>query len=489
MAYTFHYYDPGAPLNGTGTSFRSPRNTLSGLTVGGASVAILFKAGSVRNTQVTVSSSGGVGTEFILGVYDPETGAMVTDGSQRAVIDGLGVAQFGIIGNASIANVKVIGFELMNFGGASCAGIAHSSTGGTNWQISQCVIHDVVCTVSNGGSGITMPNTTSEIRFCHIYNIFGENALGIRLAGGAAIVEDCVIHDIAADGIQFTREAKIRRCRIYNVGLDEVTATGDCIQGAGTLGQFEIIDCFLDHRQSNQKQTVIIEESGGTFGGRIIGNTMLGARQYLPAKSSTHKTLYVDQPYCKVIGNYVTEGERGINIQDTATNCIVTGNVVIQTYRGSLIGIRQGGGDGNLIANNTVINTDGREGECVGILQPAASPTGTDCCNNIIQGYKYGIMADLATAAAVHNNCINECEFPLVNEAGAPQALDSSSTTANPCLNERFEISAGSPCRRAGTPLPILRDFFRKSILGLPDMGAKQYYPARPLAERRATTA
>jgi len=354
-----YYMDPTRSTNGSG-SFASPYNTWVGVTISAGNV-YLQKEGTTFVGSVTIPVGA---TGVTLGSYDRASGAMLSDPTRRALIDGTGTQLTVRVRegahNAVIDSLEVFGTDTSTERWAFYLGnTAAQPANGT--VLRNCLARDVEPSFTNDGGGV-------------------------KFFGSDVRITDLVVRNVPTDGIWGQgNNAVIERANISGIGNDE-RAFGDCIQifGNATLGcaNAQIRDCYLDHRGGSYKQVVIVQDQTGASVGCVIErNTLLMA----PYDGNNSNIIFIEVPKAVVRANYCKGGNYGIYLSDA--DAFVVGNVVAD----SSYGIDQGSTEtGGKVHNNTVLR-----------------------CT------QYAIYADTDTTFRAYNNMIVQCANGIGIETGA----------------------------------------------------------------------
>lgn len=348
----------------------------------------------------------------------------------RPVLDATNCT-FGVQISTDKANILISGIRVTNVGAnTSRRGIVNATT---------------------ASSGTVTTNITVEN--CEIDNVLTDSTNdcnGIMLWGTGNTVRNCVIHDIATDGIWFRGNSfTARGNRIYKVAQDGRVA-GDCIQNSTDATNFLITENYLDHSDVDDKQCIIVQSSTGS--GEISYNTVIGF------DSATHTPIYVDCPDVDVFGNIVFGGNTCIALLSTRDNCNAYSNVCINNFNRGI--------DGNSpncqVYNNTVIS-DGTG--VLGIRHNNASATSVVIKNNVVVGFLTGVA--VTTNGSASYNCI----------WGANNSVSGASLgtnfNADPLLDPRYKptnrILADGGDSVSGTD--VYGNTFRSQVVGAVDMG------------------
>lgn len=325
------------------------------------------------------------------------------------------------------------------------------------------------------GGGGGADNNYVIVERCHIRNV-GSNGSsdcdGIQLFGQGAIIRDCLIENVADDGIWLRSSAigpQIYNNRIIGVAQSGRVA-GDCIQLDGNSTGFLIENNFLDYISTPKKQIFIVSAATGGSNGRVIGNFM---RAPYDASAGT-SGVYSDQPNTVVAGNWIEGCQYGVNVQASAM--VVQGNVLARSH----IGIASNG-TGLRANNNTVVDQ-----VHTGIYAPLNDAT-THLRNNIllrntVRGvHSYGSVNKAA-------NCYygNGTDWAT---AGGGGAIDSDAIQEDPLLTAWHGLMAGSPCIGAGLYIKGAKHFGGLRLRSPADIGAFRYEVERSIDSDRSVDA
>lgn len=413
------YIDPSVAGPGSG-SFADPYKAWSSVTWAAGNV-YLQKENTTSTAQITVGASGSSAQSPIkIGAYDKDTGAQIVDPQRFAKLDGLSAIEQGIY-CINRSNLDISNFEIMNIARISANPNGIYTTGGSQVAVRRCKIHDIFGSQSSG----IKTNTTTYLTVTEneVYNCDED---GIWLGAGPFFVTYNYVHDVDKGGF----------------------AGGDCLQAYGTLGAFLIAYNRFDHSNSNNKQTIIVQDTGSSVGGTIARNWLKGGNpDSAYASANRHKTLYIDQAGALVYGNYVEGGEYAIFASGgVATGIRIVGNLILQYGLNSLIGISHAVNNSKVL-NNTVVRilSDLTTVQSRGIEQSSSGVTGSQCKNNIVIGYQIGLRQGVYSTAAVEYNSVYGCTTPLADASFVSRTLDAHSLITDPQLDSTYKPKAVLP--------------------------------------------
>lgn len=427
------YVDPSSPTNGVGTEV-DPKNApgnMSGNTY-------LFKRGTTYRPTGGGNAIPITGNNVVTGFYG--------SGDYPCIIDCLEMNR-GINVGTNLANVNIgdESFKIWRVGaGANRRGFTNATTGSSGTTVTSITIGAIeIDTVASDGS-----------TDCNGVNIFG--------AGN--IIDGLKVTNVGDDGIWFRGNLKIRDASIKRVARSG-RLQGDCVQGssavAGDCAGWEVFRCLLDHSDVAEKQCFILNGSGGNPG-LFMGNSVYGHDDAL------HTTVYIDDDYARVIGNYVVGGNASIAfVGATRTGSVAYGNVVRNEF-GKGITLTQ---DNLVAAFNTVVG-GGQSAE--GIRHNDVGATSVSVLNNIVVGFSTGIS--MVAGCTEDYNCVFDCETSISGGAAAHSIL------FDPILSPDLRLHEDSPCRSAGLYIPGARHHGGKRLRSTPDIGAFRYYETLEVA-------
>lgn len=420
--------------------------------------------------QINVSGAGS-GQEFVIGVYQPLTGARISGEIARAVIDA-GGSDLGIQIANSQSDHWIEGLEIRNVrrNSVNSAGIYHGAGSGSDVRVRYCLVRDCIDSAGLGA--------------------------GAKFQCDRAVIEYCELRDNSTDNIYLSGDGHIvRGNKIIIPGFADGGADG--IQCGGSVTNFVIEDNYINHRARNAKQCIIVQDSSVslTSSNRISGNVLIGADPDLPLGSANEmKLIYVGAANTLVAGNFVYGGEYGIYCaaaggSETSRGVRVVGNIVVQEHVKQIIGISLGSTGYSKAYNNVVIHKLGDLVNTDTGIQQYTAATDTDITNNIVMGYKKGIRSVLYGAANVRNNCIYGNGTALVDNGLASRTPDASNIQVDPLLDASYRPRAGSPCIGAGVYIPGAKHMGGLRLRSPADIGAYRYEPQLELDPSRSIDA
>lgn len=438
-----YYIDGESATNGAGT-YTDPYNVTPTIT---SSNTYLYAAGHTLNggasTAINVPASA---TDVTIGAYDPATGTRLTSGSRKAYIT-VDSAQFTVRVNTNAHRCTIEMLDVTNLSGVSQAhGIYIGNTSSlvaTDCVVRRCVVHDI--------SGTSTAN-------------------GIAFRGSGFTAYENVIYGIPADGIfGYGNNVRIYQNTIY--GVDQLSSSGDCIQLAGdaTLGcsNVQIWGNSLTNQQGNKQCVIVQDTTGGSAGGFISQNRCVIAR------GASNQAIYVESNSVEIASNRCSGGYYGIFVKANA--CKLLGNLVYDVVTG--INLATGASAGNLLYGNTVIGATG-----YGLY--LADDTAAIAKNNLLVSNAIGLAKH--GSATEDYNWYYDNTTDQANVAGTP-AWGSNNVTVDPQIDGNYAPATA----QAGTRIAdvVLRDFYGKEIVDVPDIGAIQVYAARSVSAARGTSA
>lgn len=383
------YIDPSVVGPGTGTLSDPFASWASVSWVAGNSY--LQKRGTTFIGTVNVSTGGASDT---VRVY---LGAYGTGPAPRVDANG---AQFAIFVTGSQSYVTVDGFEAFNCNNANAIGI-YKATG--------------------VGVGVIFVN-------CYVHQIYGTNAVGMKMFCDRGRMLYSIVRDVTADGLFFEGDDfEVGWCDVDQIDLAD--SLGDCLQIADTTISSNnpwVHHCTMRHQLTGAKQTIVIQTSASS-GGVVEDCYLYGAN------ASTHKTLLILQPGVIARRNYVTGGVWGIALQGIGSSA--NDNVVVQTYS-SGIGILVDQANCSAIGN-TVLYEGVSASTVPGISHFNAAYTGCTISNNISNGFAYGIRRDVTACNESYNDAVGTTAN-FVNAGLSPIAAGTRSQSVNPQVRANF---------------------------------------------------
>lgn len=432
-----YYIDPEAPTNGTGT-FGSPYNAWQGAGIPWASNNLyLQKAGSTHNGEVIPTASGASETtRIVIASYDPVTGSRT---SQKARMINTAGSRPMVMAARTYITVEDIEF-----------------VGGTTGANRRCL----------AASGANFLNLRRL--WCHDVTSDGStDCNAIFIEGADMVVENCLVHDIADDGIWVEGlRPRIVGNKVFRVALSGRTA-GDCIQVfGGTVAQnngaFYIAFNDLDHSTNAVKQAIIVSGSTLGTGGIIEHNTILGPDSTL----SGYTAIICDQPNATIRRNKISNGFTGIGIQapmvvqfNTVTGC--TTGIELTTTASAGSDVRQ----------NTISGSLGYA------IYNAVTSTGSLVRNNL--------YFSCAKGSAVTSSVTRSTNHLFGVASGLSDCISGGCAvetygTANPNVTSDGRPQPGSVLLTTGADLGLMRDIERKQ--------GRKYIGAFTAATMRART-
>lgn len=342
-----------------------------------------------------------------------------------------------------------------------------------------------------GSQGVlnTDPGAGGEIYDCEFYDIPGDaiafNGIGsssfASLAAARGIVKRCVFDNIGGDAVF----AKIKT--YFEVSYNRMTRlstqnlTGD---GVGFLDANPVLAWihhnYIDHREVDSKQCVIIDGTDGSGLAIVEDNYLIGFGG--PSQSPTlHTNINVDQ--CKAIIRRNKIVTSGIGISVNTDGPVINSNLLlIQNHSAD------GSGTVTLLASNgrVINNTFARTGGAAGaMIKAGAGRSGNIVKSNAVVGADVFFKQGSGSTSSNGNNAFFGTTSPYVDSAGAGLALASGDIVSNLLLNSNYRPTAASPLIGAGAPLDVypMLDAAGVQFNRVPTIGAFEYI--RPRAGRR----
>jgi len=447
------YIDPTVATNGDG-SLATPFNSWGSVTWSFNNI-YLQKENSIFNGSIIVGASN-----VILGTYLSVSGLQTEDKTKQAIIDANG-AQLGIHNNfISRSSVTINNLWVKNCAHTTTPlAIYCNNSGGTNWLIKNCRITDVLTTTTPTG-----------------------NSAGIKLFVDNARIFYCDISNISDDGILVEGDnVEIAYNRIWNISVGGLF--GDNIQVA--CGVISANNCWVhhnwcDHTNQDSKQCIILSTGpGGITGGVVEDNICLG---YI--NSINHKTVYSDSANSIWRRNLIFNGWWGAQMADSATGAVFESNLIVLSSvltsgtakpRGLMLSaINQ------QVYNNTIISLD-KVSQAVGIEQQ--NYVGIIIKNNIVTGWKFGIMKHLSNPATETYNCLYNNTSNVVSEAEVVQTIGTGTITTNANLSTSYTPKESN----TGVFVAYSADINNQLRKNPPSIGAYEYIAPRADAGIRGT--
>lgn len=407
------YIDPTSATNGAGT-LGNPRNTWAG-------ISWVANETYLQRSDTTWVGGVGVGAAGVtLGSYDAATGSATTT---KAILDGTGTTR--TITNGANDDVTIQDIEIL--GGTTGANRRCIGAGSTGDYAERMKMRRLICR-RVAGDGSTDCNA-------------------IFVQGNDVEVTDCVVYDIADDGIWIEgARPLVQRCRVYQIGLSGRVA-GDCIQLAGgaalSCANFVVTDNYLDHSDNINKQAFICSGASSGAGGVFERNTIIG-----PASmAGTFVGAICDQPGSTIRRNTLTSCRTGIMVQASVT---VVGNLIVGGVNG-LFGSNLGSTAANAkFWNNSVVGmTD------YGAYLESGSSSAALQNNLFLTCAKGSAAPSTVTRSGNLYKTISTGQFSdWIGAAGTAEVY----ATSDPLLSSEYRPMEGSPLFSGGVDLGYLRD-------------------------------
>lgn len=428
------YWDPelGSDSNGGG-SVLAPVKSWNAANIGGGTFApgdrLLMRAGSTYDAAAggrlapAFSSSPTAANPFVISTYG--------DPTLRGIIDGKGTRDIGIRPAVSIDQTngpRYVTIENMEAKRFTAHGISIAETLDT---------------------GVTDANNT--IRNCYVHHCTGINNAAINIYGQNIRVEDCIVEDVAGDGILFRGKGYCGRNTIRRVS-NTGGGFGDGIQVDGGHGA-SIIEFNDITRENTDKQGLLVVGNGCLVRFNAVRGLSIGAG-LLTIYQSTGNLVY---------GN-VLVGTDGIYLLDATGVHYCFANIIVGTNPAETAQNSTGIDTGATYVHQHQIHHNLVIGHQRGIYARNAY-----CRNNIVMNCG-GTGIDTGVGAIVESNNLswnNGTNFSGTPGAGSiqvdPKLLDLSA----PWLG----LKPGSPCQSAGAYVQGVRDRFGRRYLNPPNIG------------------
>lgn len=333
--------------------------------------------------------------------------------------------------------------------------------------------------------GITCRESTSHIveiagsvtgciiKNCTIYDNVADAGIIFWLTGGGAnTVDACIIHDTAGDGITWFdtfsgsgTESYLKTSTIYNAGrfgaylkANYLIVEGNTVYNCGTVGNpyWGIgIQCEASDSGTGQYCIVRYNKVYGTVGDTVDADGIV----------LDHWTIGNQVYYNLVYGN---DG-CGITVYNSTNNVVYNNAVYGNLQDATFVQRAEIRCTGALAANNTFKNNiaQATAANTYAILfdSDAYDQTGLELTNNdwysAATNWYFWNATGGATLATW--NALTGVGTDLNSDPLFVSATD-------------FHIVAGSPCKNAGTSVGLTRDKDGIPIVGLPDIGAYEYF-------------
>lgn len=429
-----YYIDGEAATNGAGT-YADPYNVTPTIS---SNNTYLYAAGhtldGAGSTAIYITA-GASGVQ--VGAYDPETGARLEAGSNKAIIysESTWVVRVG-------TNAHNFMIEMLDVSGGG-PGIS------TNAGI---YIGNSDSLVANGGT----------VRRCRIHDMVGNNAstcTGLSFRGSDLSIYENEIFNINTDGIYGVgNSVRIYDNVIYNVDNAPSYGFGDCIQitGTATLGcsNAYIARNKVTNPKTN-KQCIILQDVTRVSSGGVIEYNDC----WMPFDLGISNVIFVEVTGITVRRNKLVGGAYGIFVG--ADNVIVESNLAIDNKTG--IAQESSVAAGVQVLNNTVVNSYYRG------IHTTDDQTAV-IKNNLVVGCDVGIAKHgLATE---DYNAYWQCATNQENNGGTP-VWGTHNVTSDPLLTATYRPKSGSPILQAGTSISYAsRDIEGRQRPNPPSIGA-----------------
>jgi len=414
------YINPTAASNGSGASLADPMNVwpTTGWTAGNQYVQL---ADTTLNGNIAPNASGTAGAgRILIGTCD-QSGAIVLDGSSRAVIAG-GADQDALdLGRSGTRNYyDVVGLDLR--GGTGTSRSAVYGLGGIETTARFNSIRGCILTAQAGaainGRGDTWTVVWNTIRNSQIDGIFFAGA-NLKIEGNTIEGNDTALTN--GDGIQVSTAASVGLCCIRN---NRIT-----------------------HPVASPKQGIIFAGASGSV--VVEGNTIIGGGQ---------SAIALQLPGAVARRNTITGCVNGFSI--LAADVVIESNLVVGGESGVIFTID--GGTGAVITGNAFVDLTAN-----GIYNVVAADLATwTARNNLFVNCLRGIYAVSDAVTTQNHNGFWRCGTNLSGVTGGDDI------TADPLLTSSYRPRAGSPLIGTGTHLGYTRDIDRKQRPNPPSIGA-----------------
>jgi len=346
---------------------------------------------------------------------------------------------------------------------------------------------------------------------------------GILIYRPDTLIEDCLVRDIADDGIVVGTTATqslhsgrwntIRRVNLLNCGTDTVADIGDPFQlldSDGYAGALVFADSLI-RRNAQVKQAIMLGTVNGTvsivgvhFDGERIGTIQVGLYRALAAGRVQIRRSYWKQvasngnPYVRMVaGGLATGSELTIadNIVDATSHAglfswgpaVGTLDGVVTVRGNTVLGIADNGLSWSAaISGQTTTATIGANAQLIvenNILSGASPvairlPTGGlndarfPCRNNVVFG---------ATNAGYVGAQGSGTAYATVAAFEAAHSQATGNLSADPALRTGYRLAAGSPALGAGRHTVYTRDITGVQRPKPPSIGAFDRATLRPI--------
>lgn len=498
---------PGAPAGGDG-SLNTPFNDWAQVTWAPGNQYLGYPGLTYVGAACSPGASGSAGAPITIGTYDPVTGAMVTDGSMRAIIRNSGVTNIVGVGSGR-SWITIDGIEVVGSGRTSASSenaIGLQTTGVGQCIVRNCLLHDVP-----GGGVFVQPGLNAYpvgwlIERNEVYNCGSTGILWVGSGYGWAIVSNKV-HDTGYKIGSFGISCYPHR---YSGSLTW-TLTG------GTVYQATLADQGSEN-PLNYIETVYFSGGAGwnlkeTTG--AVSAPASGEYGYDPATRILYvnigadptgrslSLLYGRMRGWRIEGNEVwdtdnwTDEGNGIQADDGSGYGFVTrnhvhgrvnhgiaGNIAHDTVFAANVcevskgnGLRGGNGRSNRFYGNAVVST-ATAAACI-YFDGSDAGGAQDLSNNILVGGTYGVQRG---AGGGTNSGSTNCIYGQITSAASGIAL-TGTVAQDPQLDNAYRPQ-NVALRGGGTRIRG-RDFYGKDFWSPPTIGAVQVQNVIGVSSRR----
>lgn len=367
---TVFYVDPQRSGNGVG-SFSDPFKSHADVRLLSPGDVVLQKSGSIFVGSVNGNHSGSRSSPILYGTYEAVTGAHVTDGTGKAMINAAG-ARSALTVNASASYVTVDGLE------------GYGSAG------------DYSATFTK------LPGAGSNVIFKHIraHSTEGAGSKGVRLEGNDCKLLNSEVFGIGNDGISAQGDnLEIGFCSVRDVSLLDVY--GDCIQIHSTempSRNWWVHDNVLDHSSVDCKAP--FTHTASRF--PVLGGIFESNKCYCHPNSFSAKGFYSNVGRLVIRNNLFTNGSWAIAAE--GSDWTIYKNQLIQNNDG--FGIVLNNSPRSSVFENILVNNFSGIKTLCGIHQWQTGPMseGISIDDNLLVGYKTGIYSHPTSGAKIVKN-------------------------------------------------------------------------------------
>lgn len=369
---TLFYVDPQRSGNGVG-SFNDPFKSHADVKLLLPGDVVLQKSGSVSVGTTTVDHCGSKTNHIIYGAYEAVTGARITDGIGKAMINAAG-ARSALTVNPSVSYVTIDGLE------------GYGSAG------------DYSATFTK------LPGAGSNVIFKHIsaHSTDGAGSKGVRLEGNDCKLLNSEVFGIGNDGISAQGDnLEIGFCSVRDVSLLDIY--GDCIQIHSSempARNWWVHDNVLDHSSVDCKAP--FTHTASRF--PVLGGTFESNKCYCHPNSFSAKGFYSNVGRLVIRNNIFTNGSWAIAAE--GSDWTIYKNQIIQRNDG--FGIVLNNSPRSSVFENTLVNLFSGAKTSTGIEQWQSGPMseGISIEDNTVVGYKMWAYSHPTSSASISKNMV-----------------------------------------------------------------------------------